>query len=224
MTRQDVVDAVIEAAMTRAAETGWESLSLGEIAAAAGLPLSQVYPVLSSKAAILEALAHKVDRAVLAGAEAEAEAGFEDEPARDRLFDVLMRRFDALQPYKPGIAAVVEALPSEPVTAVAAAPGLLRSMSWMLDAAGIQSEGAVGAGRAMALAGIWLLAVRAWLADDSPDMSRTMAELDARLHTAEGWELSLSEAAQPLRCFSRTRGSSERDSLATQKEGVDEDR
>jgi hypothetical protein len=119
---------------------------------------------------------------VLAGQPA---AWAEEDTPRDRLFDVLMRRFDALGPYKPGVAAVLSDLSRDPPSAACSAPQLMRSMTWMLEAAGIASHGIAGCLRVQGLALLWLATLRVWLGDDSPDLARTMAALDARLRRAE---------------------------------------
>ena len=92
--KADIPDHVIDTALALAAERGWRDLSLVEIAAAAKLPLSKLYPHYPSKTAILDAFMRRTDAAVLAE-ETEPEGS-----ARDRIFDVLMRRFDALQPHR----------------------------------------------------------------------------------------------------------------------------
>jgi len=66
-------------------------------------------------------------------------------------------------------------------------PALLNSMRWMLEAAGVSASGWIGAARVKLLLGIYLSVLRVWLADDSPDMTRTMAALDSRLRRAESW-------------------------------------
>jgi AcrR family transcriptional regulator len=96
--KADIPAHLVETALSLAAERGWRELSLSQIATAAKLPLSEVYPVYRSKRAILEGLSQLVDERVLAGQPA---AWAEEDTPRDRLFDVLMRRFDALGPYKP---------------------------------------------------------------------------------------------------------------------------
>ena len=50
--KADIPRHVIDTAMKLAAERGWRDLSLAEIADAAKLPLSKVYPVLPSKTAM----------------------------------------------------------------------------------------------------------------------------------------------------------------------------
>ena len=74
--KADIPGHVIDTAMKLAAERGWRDLSLAEIADAAKLPLSKVYPVFPSKTAILGAFSRQIDAAVLEGADLEAgEAG-----------------------------------------------------------------------------------------------------------------------------------------------------
>ncbi len=193
MKADQIRDAMIDAAMRLAAERGWAEISLGEIAEAAKVPLSQAAPQVRSKAEILRALSRKLDAAVLA---AHGEPSFADESPRDRLFDVLMSRFDALLPYREGVASVLRELPAQPAMAMALLPGLDRSMGWMLEAAGISADGPWGQLRRLGLAGVWLAALRVWVRDDTADMAKTMADLDARLRQAHGWLLSLERGAR----------------------------
>lgn len=172
---------VIAAAMRLAAERGWRSLSLVEIARAAGLPPAEVCRRYPCKPAILAALSRQVDEAVLAEDDPESA----DEPARDRVFDVLMRRFDALQRYRPGVVRVIEDLPRDPLAAAAMLARTECSMALMLEAAGLASDGPRGVLRVKGLTAIYLATLRTWRRDDSPDMSATMAALDQNLRRAE---------------------------------------
>lgn len=172
---------IVEAALGLAAERGWRGLTMAEIASAAGVPLAGLYAAFPGKAAILAGLARSVDEAMLdLGVENEAE-----ETVRDRLFDVVMRRFDALAPHREGLRRIMRDLPGDPATALLLAPRLNRSMAWTLEAAGISASGWRGLLRVQGLAAIYAATFRTWLADDSPDLSRTMADLDGRLRRAE---------------------------------------
>jgi AcrR family transcriptional regulator len=172
---------IIDAALTLAGSRGWHAVSLADIAAEAGLGILQLYAVFRSKAAILEAFRRRVDEAALGSA---ADDG---EPPRDRLFDMLMRRFDALKPHKAAIAAMARDAWSEPLAALCGAPSLRRSMRWMLEGCGVSSAGWSGEIRANLLLGIYLSVLRVWLVDDSADMMKTMAALDRRLRQSERW-------------------------------------
>ena len=181
--RPDRARRILDAAMRLAAEKGWRELGLAEIAAGAGVPLSDVRAVLPSRWAILAVVAAQVDESVLSV----REEGVAHEPRRDRLFDLLMRRFDALAPYKAGLRAILGDARGDPMTILAAAPAVARSMTWMLEAVGVPVTGLRGAVRANALSCAYLITFRAWLRDDSPDLSHTMAALDRALTRAESF-------------------------------------
>jgi AcrR family transcriptional regulator len=176
-------DLIIDAAFARIGRDGWRRLSMAAIAEEAGLPILRIYRAVSSKPAILHAFSRRIDEAVLM-LPLEAEP---DERPRDRLFDLLMRRFDALGPFKPGLEVLGRELPADPCTALLAGAGLLRSMRWMLEAAGIATDGIGGIIAVKLTAAAYAATFRQWLSDDSPDLAPTMAVLDRRLRGIERW-------------------------------------
>ena len=179
--------AIVEAAMRLAAERSWRDIALADIAAAAGLGVVELYRLLPSKPAILQAFTRRIDLAAL------SEAVDPVERPRDRLFEILMRRFDALGPYKPALRRMAGDARKLGLDLLPAAIQLPRSMSWMLEAAHIPSAGFVGAVRAKALCFAYLAVLRTYLDDDSPDLTRTMAALDRALRRAEPF-MRLSDA------------------------------
>lgn len=138
---------VIDAALTLAAERGWRGLSLAAIAKAAGLPLANVYATFPSKQAVLEGFLADVDDAVLRGGDPD----LEHDSAHDRLFEAVMRRFEAMAPHRAGVAAIIEDGRRDPVAMLCGMPRFLRSMAATLEAAGIASDGMAGLLRAKGL-------------------------------------------------------------------------
>src|ERR1700731_565283 len=123
--KSDRATRIVDAALRLAAERGWQRVSLADIAAAAKLSVLDVHAVFASKTAILAAFHRRVDAAMLAAAEGDAE-----ERPRDRVFDMVMRRFDALAPHKAAIAAMASDAWSDPLATLCAVPSLRRSMAW----------------------------------------------------------------------------------------------
>jgi len=174
-------DRMVDAALTLAAERPWHEISLREIAEASGLPLAEAYRCGASKQAILEAFLRRTDAAVLSEGAMEEDEG----SARDRVFDILMRRFDALQPYRKALASILLAQTRDPVTALASLAALQRSMTWMLEAAGLEVDGLRGLARTRGLTILYLATLRTWLRDESLDLAKTMAALDGYLRRLE---------------------------------------
>ena len=174
---------IIDAALRLIAEQGWRHLALGAIAAEADLPILAVYRHFGSRLAILCGFFRRIDEVVLA-APIEAEA---DARPRDQVFDLLMRRFDALGPYRDAMLVLGRELPTEPCAALAVGARLVRSIAWMLEAAGISAAGVRGAVATKLTTAAYVATMRVWLRDDSPDLAATMAALDRRLRGIERW-------------------------------------
>ncbi len=173
----DPKTAIIEALMELAGERSWEDITISDVATRANLSLSTFRDHFPSKGAILSAFLRKIDKQVLEGTTGD----LADETAKERLFDVLMRRLDALTPYKLGLEGIAEWLRRDPLAVTQVNALELNSMRFMLEAAGIESEGPVGVLKLQGLVLAWGRILRFWFTDDDPALSSTMAELDREL-------------------------------------------
>jgi len=78
-------------------------------------------------------------------------------------------------------------LPTDPAAALATGARLLRSIAWMLEAAGISTDGLGGLVAVKLTTAVYLATLRVWLRDETPDLAPTMAALDRRLRSIERW-------------------------------------
>jgi len=123
-----------------------------------------------------------LDRAMIeAVADIEAEA-----PSRDRLFDIIMARFDAMQDQRAAWVSILEADAQEPAAGFARAARRLRTAAWALEAVGISTDSLKATARVMGLARRLRKIEALWLKDDA-DLSKTMAGLDQTLRESEEW-------------------------------------
>lgn len=175
-------DLILDAALEWAAKLGWRSLNMSDLAEATGLTLAEIHAIYPCKQHILNGLVRRVDEQIFASGDADGDG------IRDRLFDMLMRRFDVLNPLKPAITAIARDSWCDPVAFLITGPRMLSSMYWMLEAAGASPNGLIGAARCKVLGLIYANAFRVWLRDDTQDMARTMAALDRGLQQAERLE------------------------------------
>jgi AcrR family transcriptional regulator len=168
---------IISAALACAAAKPWGDVTLLDIAEAAKLALIEVRHAFAGKAEILAAFLREVDDEVLKRTPKQSEG----QDKRDVLFDVVMNRFDVLAPYKPALKSIRA---SGPADASLARP-FLASQHWMLQGAGIGTDGAAGTLRVAGLGMIYASVFGIWLEDDDPGLARTMAALDRRLRRGE---------------------------------------
>lgn len=176
-------DKAIDALMGLLAEQSFEDIGLAEVAGRAGLKLSQLRAEFGSVLAIYAAHVKDMDRTVLAGGAEE----IAEESARERLFDVLMRRLEAMAPYKEAVRSIMDSARRHPGLAFALNAMAVRSQRWMLEAAGIRTNGPRGAMRAQGAALMFARVLDTWVDDDDPNLDRTMAVLDRGLAAAERW-------------------------------------
>jgi len=202
-------DAIVGAFMALLAEKRIEDIGFAEIARRAGVSLSTLRVKYSSKIEILTAHMREVDRAVLDG----IDAGMADEPPRERLFDVLMRRLDLLAPDKAAVQSLQRSVMLNPGLALALNGLTVRSMQWMLTAADISASGPKGMVRAQGLALLFASVLRTWVHDDDPGQARTLAALDRALSSGQRWAGLLDDlcripeaACNARRAFGRRRG------------------
>jgi AcrR family transcriptional regulator len=168
---------IIAALLALLAEKPIEQVGFAEIAKEAGVSLTQLRGEFASTLAILAAHLKAVDRAVLA----EDLSDMAEEPPRERLFDVLMRRLEALAPYREAVRSLLRSGSRNPPLALALNGLAVRSQQWMLTAAGINASGPRGMMRAQGLAVLFGSVLRTWIRDDDPGLARTMAALDRAL-------------------------------------------
>ncbi len=172
-----VADTIATAAVNLAATRGWRSLTLGDIAAEAGATLGELSRHYSCKPEILNGFERLIDSRMLAGVTGSPS----DDKPRDRLFDVLMSRFDALLPHRDGVRRIARELPFDHTSGLVLALALPGSAAWMLAGAGIKVGGPLTPFRLAAVTGLYLSVFRVWLEDRNDDMSKTMAALDRGL-------------------------------------------
>jgi AcrR family transcriptional regulator len=179
--RAPLKERAVAGALDLASRMGWDMITMTDIADKAHASLAEISEIFDDKTDILIAYGRQIDRKVL-------EACSDADPSmseRDRLFDILMERFDVLNGHRQAVVSILKSFKLDPKQAVISLPHLGRSMAWMLEAADIDTNGVKGAMRVAGLTIVYLNALRHWMNDDSADLTKTMAALDKSLSRAE---------------------------------------
>jgi AcrR family transcriptional regulator len=177
-------DSALDAFLGLIAEKGYADVALRDVAEAAGVGMADLYRLYPDKVALAAAFMARIDAEVMAGTPSRNDP---EETARDRLFDVMMRRYDALRSHRAALREIRRAGTRDPMMALAMGPALRRSMAAMLEAAAVPSDGLSGALRQNGLLAIHYAVSRVFDRDETTDLSKTMAALDNRLKMAERW-------------------------------------
>src|SRR6478672_9696487 len=184
----------IVAALELAAEGGWKAVTFPAIAMRSSVSLADLRREFTCKTDILRAFQAEIDAEVLA----KSKPATPEQSPRDRVFDTVMTRFEAMTPYKPALRRISAALCCHPAEAAHLLPSSLASHYWMLAGAGAKLEGPGAGLRVAGLASIYANVFRVWLDDSSPGLDRTMAALDRRLKNGEQWLSSVESACGTL--------------------------
>lgn len=192
---------VIEAFMALLAEKPFEEIGLAEVAGRADVTLGELRGLFGSTLAMLAAQMKAIDQQVLGSANGE----MAEEPPRERLFDVLMRRLDALTPHKAAMRSLMHSTRRNPGLVLALNGLAVRSHRWMLTAADISATGPKGVLRAQGLAMLFGSVLRTWVDDEDAGLARTMAALDRALGRGQRFSGLLDEVCRIPACASRLR-------------------
>jgi AcrR family transcriptional regulator len=207
---------IIEGFMTLLAEKSIEEIGLADIGREAGVSLAELRQMFASPFAVLAAYIKEIDRQVLAGVDPE----IAEESPRERLFDVLMRRLELLEPQRPALRSLIRSARRSPILGFSLNGIAVRSQQWMLAAAGINTAGTRGVLRAQGLAALYASVLRTWMHDDDPGRARTMAALDRALARGQRWSGFLDDLCRIPQCLGRRRAPRYRDGDSDQPDTV----
>jgi AcrR family transcriptional regulator len=174
-------DRIIDALMELSAEKHYRDIGIAEIAEHAHVSLAEFRDLFPSKGAILGAFSKRIDKIVLEGTTAD----LAEEPARERVLDIMMRRFDALKPYREALRSIARGLRGDPLAMAAMNQVALNSQRFMLAAAGVDTTDALGPLKLQGAVAVFARAFETFLSDQEDDLARTMARLDRELDKGE---------------------------------------
>jgi hypothetical protein len=167
------------AALTLAAAKPWRETTLGDLAQTAGRPVADLYG--ASLWEVVDCTEEAFDRAIADG----MSSLDPQQSVRDRLFDLIMKRFEAMEPHRAAVIAMEQGVDRDPTLLASLHQRHVRCARWVLALAGLEADGMTGQARAQGLGVIIGQARAAWRGDDAGDFAKTMASLDKNLRRAE---------------------------------------
>ena len=181
-----MMDKLAEAAWSQLADMSPRALQIDEIAAAAGIAPSAARAVSGSITALILHQLARLDRQAILESLADIEDAGEV-PVRDKIMEALMHRFEVYAPHRAQMIQLEAAARRDPVLGLRLVESLFQATRMLLRMAGDDLAGFRGEARVCGVAGLAMVVARVWRADDTPDLSMTLKEIDKRLPTAEEW-------------------------------------
>lgn len=177
MDNDRIKQELLQSAMELAAQQGWKQTTLTDAAHHCNIPPNTARKAFPCKESLLFYLNRLADQAAL-------KQIYKQQPVPEYLFDLFMERFDVFQHYRRGLISALQTLPFNPPLALLMNLAIQNSMKWVAEAAEINVGGLSGIACVKGLTAIWILNMRVWIKDESPDMAQTMASLDRTLKQA----------------------------------------
>lgn len=175
----DQTKVILDAALHLAARKGWDKTTHEAILKQAKVTTAPTPLDMDSKDKILTALIERLDQETF-----DSVMEDEDISTRDRLFEILMARFDVLSENKRAWISILRSSLRCPHRLRGAAPAFRHSMHHILEKSGFETS-RYNEIFAVGLSLLYMSVVYVWMDDDTADLAKTMATLDKRLDQAE---------------------------------------
>ena len=172
---------IIEESFFFIEKIGWEEFSMERFAAENKYKTSEIKNLISNKNDLLIEFSKMIDEKVELNIDIEE---FENTDVKDNIFELIMMRFDALTPFKGGLKKIIYEIKS-PIILKEISQNILVSMDFYLEFSNAYDHTIFDVIKKKSLFLIYSYCFKAWLNDDSKELSKTMSELDRLLNYAE---------------------------------------
>ena len=168
---------------------GWNSFSFNKLSKSLNAELNLVKNLLKSKKQLLIIFSEYIDEEVMKNVDIN---DLKDNSVRDNLFELLMLRFEKLQPFKTSLRILLNDLKSKPGDLKKIYKKIINSLDFYMEISNSKKNFIFDFIKFNSIFLIYSLTFKTWINDESKDMSITMAELDKWLSKAEHYSEKIS--------------------------------
>ena len=172
---------IIEESFLFIDKIGWKEFSIERFAEENKYKTSEVKKFIGNKNDLLIEFSKMIDEKVELNIDIEE---FENSDVKDNIFELIMMRFDAMTPFKGGLKKIINEIKS-PIILKEISQNILVSMDFYLEFSNAYDDTIFDTIKKKSLFLIYSYCFKAWLNDDSKELSKTMSELDRLLNYAE---------------------------------------
>ncbi|MAI29572.1 MAG: hypothetical protein CMP38_05120 [Rickettsiales bacterium] len=170
-------------------DIGWDEFSIEKLSTLENIPLNELKIYFKCKYSIVDKFSIMIDNNVESKLRIE---DFKDSSKKDILFELIMMRFDEMEEFKGSLAKVLDASKNKPLLISIITKNVMNTMDFFLELSNSYNNYAFDVLKKNFLFLIYSITFKTWLSDNTEDLSKTMAELDKLLSTAENFQQKVS--------------------------------
>ncbi len=170
-------------------DIGWEAFSIEKLSVKENIPLNDLKVYFKCKYSIVDRFSKMIDKKIESKLRIQ---DFNNSSKKDILFELIMMRFDEMEEFKRSLARVLDASKNKPLLISIITKNVLNTMDFFLELSNSYNNYAFDVLKKNFLFLIYSITFKTWLSDNTEDLSKTMAELDKLLSTAEDFQQKVS--------------------------------
>ena len=170
-------------------DIGWEAFSIEKLSVKENIPLNDLKVYFKCKYSIVDRFSKMIDKKIESKLRIQ---DFNNSSKKDILFELIMMRFDEMEEFKSSLARVLDASKNKPLLISIITKNVLNTMDFFLELSNSYNNYAFDVLKKNFLFLIYSITFKTWLSDNTEELSKTMAELDRLLSTAENFQQKVS--------------------------------
>ena len=170
-------------------DIGWEEFSLEKLSTKEKIPINDLKVFFKCKNSIVDKFSRMIDKKIESKLRID---DFKDSSKKDILFELIMMRFDEMEGFKGSLVKILDVSKNKPLLISIITKNVMNTMDFFLELSNSYNNYAFDFLKKNFLFFIYSITFKTWLSDDTEDLSKTMAELDKLLSTAENFQQKVS--------------------------------
>ena len=170
-------------------DIGWEEFSLEKLSTKEKIPINDLKVFFKCKNSIVDKFSRMIDKNIESKLRID---DFKDSSKKDILFELIMMRFDEMEGFKGSLVKILDVSKNKPLLISIITKNVMNTMDFFLELSNSYNNYAFDILKKNFLFIIYSITFKTWLSDDTEDLSKTMAELDKLLSTAENFQQKVS--------------------------------
>ena len=170
-------------------DIGCEEFSIEKLSIKENIPITNLNDYFKCKYSIVDKFSIMIDKNIEAKLRIE---DFKDSSKKDILFELIMMRFDEMEDFKDALTKILVVSKNKPLLVSIITKNVMNTMDFFLELSNSYNSYAFDFLKKNFLFLIYSVTFKTWLSDDTEEKSKTMAELDKLLSTAENFQQKIS--------------------------------